>query len=75
MGLYDIVLLKCPNCGQENRFQTKSGPCEMREYLAEDAPSNVLMDINRHAPIECQSCGQNYGAKIECNVSVSAVTF
>lgn len=56
MGVYDTIIVKCPNCGADYNAQSKSGPCEMREYSLAEAPEDVLVDVNRHAPFECE-CG------------------
>lgn len=57
MGVYDIVLVPCPKCGTELAFQTKSGPCHLDSYTLKDAPSDVLLNVNRHAPETCPDCG------------------
>lgn len=56
MGLYDSIYAKCPNCGEEIEFQTKSGDCLMGSYTIENCPDIALANANRHAPIECD-CG------------------
>ena len=56
MGIYDTIIVQCPNCGKPYNAQSKSGPCEMREYSLAEAPEDVLVDVNRHAPFECE-CG------------------
>jgi len=59
MGMYDSVYVKCPNCGEESEFQSKSGDCFLSRYTLEDCPQDVLIDVNRHAPIFCD-CGVSY---------------
>lgn len=27
MGMYDSVMVRCPKCGEEHEFQSKSGEC------------------------------------------------
>lgn len=56
MGMFDTVFVPCVKCKNELSFQTKSGPCELRGYPLENAPEDVLRDVNRHAPIKC-ACG------------------
>ncbi len=56
MGMFDSVMAAC-ECGADIEFQTKSGPCECAFYRLADAPENVLLDVNRHAPLFCD-CGQ-----------------
>lgn len=60
MGLYDIILVPCPKCGEEYDFQTKSGPCCLGVFFLAEAPEDVLADVNRHAPAECGRCGNHF---------------
>ena len=64
MGLYDSVLVKCPSCGIENEFQSKSGDCLLITYSLKDCPNDVLIDINRHSPYKCD-CGVSYYVDID----------
>lgn len=56
MGMYDTVMVPCPACGECAEFQSKSGDCKLETFSLEDAPDDVLLDINRHAPMRCL-CG------------------
>lgn len=56
MGMYDEVILRCPDCGEEYFAQSKGGQCCFDLYDIENAPADVLSDVNRHAPFEC-NCG------------------
>lgn len=64
MGLYDTVIVPCPTCGKEGEFQSKSGVCSLRTYKLADAPADVLLDVNRHAPYAC-GCGTEYEVAFE----------
>ena len=54
MGVYDSVMVPCPRCGREVSFQSKSGPCELRDYKLDECPLDVLVDVNRHSPHACE---------------------
>ena len=56
MGMFDTVWVKCPKCGEENGFQSKSGYCILGNYTLEDCPDDVMLNVNRHSPVECD-CG------------------
>jgi len=56
MGVFDTVIVACPNCGKIHDFQSKGGYCLLNVYNLEDCPDDVMMDVNRHSPYEC-SCG------------------
>jgi len=56
MGVYDTILVKCPNCGAEHEFQSKSGYCILGVYDLSNCPDDVMIDVNRHSPYNCE-CG------------------
>lgn len=60
MGMYDTVNVPCPKCGTKQGFQSKSGPCLLEEYELNDAPEDVLENVNRHAPATCETCGTKF---------------
>lgn len=69
MGMFDSVWVKCPKCNEENEFQTKSGDCLLRNFTIENAPNEVMEDVNRHSPCECE-CGLKYSVDIETRKAV-----
>lgn len=56
MGMYDSVMVNCPQCGEEHEFQSKSGECLLNVYTLEDCPDDVMANVNRHSPYKCD-CG------------------
>lgn len=46
MGMFDIVWVPCPRCGERIEFQSKGGMCILHDYEFTDAPAEVLMDLN-----------------------------
>ena len=69
MGMYDSVMVNCPNCKEEHEFQSKSGDCYLGSYTLENVPDDVLLDINRHSPYAC-SCGTNFAVDIQTKKAV-----
>lgn len=65
MGMYDTVMVRCPQCGVPAEFQSKSGICALATYSLDEAPDDVLRDVNRHAPATCAKCGARFGVEIE----------
>ena len=63
MGMFDSVMVPCPNCGTTNEFQSKGGDCVLATYSLEDAPFNVLGDVNRW-PVSCRRCGTGYRVEV-----------
>lgn len=70
MGMYDSVYVPCPKCGELTDFQTKSGNCTLSEYTLENAPEDVLFDINRHSPYTCNNCQTKFSVKITYKTEV-----
>lgn len=64
MGMFDIVTVPCPTCGEPGEFQSKSGDCTLETYTLDDAPDDVLLDVNRHAPARCPKCDTLYGVEV-----------
>ena len=60
MGVYDIIIVPCPKCGEEYHAQSKSGECTLRTYNLQHVPSDVLSDGNRRAPFTCDKCGTRF---------------
>lgn len=69
MGLFDSVMVPCPECGTINEFQSKGGDCRLAEYTLADAPSDVLIDAVGYT-VTCTECGYPY--HLEVNVSARA---
>lgn len=70
MGMFDSIYLKCPECDTPNEFQTKSGDCVLGVYDEKTAPLRAWIDVNRHAPIECEKCSTPYAAEISISVKI-----
>lgn len=60
MGVYDSVKLLCPKCHVAYYAQSKGGDCIMKTYTINTAPQDVMSDVNRHAPFECEECGSYF---------------
>lgn len=57
MGCFDEVLVPCPRCKEIYTCQSKGGYCNFTSYSLDEAPQDVLSDVNRHAPFTCENCG------------------
>jgi len=64
MGMYDIVIVPCPSCGERAEFQSKSGDCKLETFTLDEAPDLVLHDVNRHAPRICVKCGTQFSVEV-----------
>lgn len=59
MGMFDDVWVKCPKCETLNNVQSKVGECTLAAYKIDDAPLNVLADVDQSV-ITCEHCETNY---------------
>lgn len=71
--MFDSVIVPCPKCSKIHLFQSKSGDCLLRKYELAHAPLDVLLDVNRHAPYDCD-CGAKLAVRVETQASIVEVT-
>ena len=64
MGMYDSVVVDCPNCGRRIIFQTKAGLCELRHYRANEGLPLVVAEDLHHTSKECPNCKKHVGLQI-----------
>jgi hypothetical protein len=60
MGVYDTVMVPCPDCGTENEFRSTSGDCILAIYELVNCPDDILIGVNRYAPNCCDDCEAVY---------------
>jgi len=58
MGMFDSVIIFCPECGKQLEFQSKAGECMLQQYDASDVPANIAVDI-LNTRVDCD-CGLSY---------------
>ena len=69
MGMYDSVMVRCPKCGEEHEFQSKSGECLLNVYTLGNCPDDVMANVNRHSPYKC-GCGTTFQVDISTRRAV-----
>lgn len=69
MGMYDSVMVNCPQCGKEHEFQSKSGDCLLEVYTLKNCPDDVMAGVNRHSPYNCD-CGTLFQVDITTRKAV-----
>jgi len=69
MGMFDTVMVPCPECGEKHEFQSKSGECTLKKVDLENCPSDMLADVNRHSPCAC-SCGIIFVVDLDSRASI-----
>lgn len=57
MGMYDSVVVNCPDCGKIVEFQSKAGKCEMETYSISSVPTEIALDLDMKKET-CSSCGK-----------------
>jgi len=71
MGMFDSVIVYCPNCGQANEFQSKAGECLLNEYSLNNAPPEILLDLKDEKQI-CPKCKKLIGITVQAIVYANA---
>jgi len=81
MGMYDSVMAKCPKCGNELEYQTKTGPCMMNIYGIKPKKGKKpnLFEFEYPSPdvaigvdgliVRCQFC--NSRVQMKCDVPLN----
>lgn len=54
MGMFDSVWVRCCICGNKIEFQSKGGPCQLRDYDAENVPADVASSLTQEKT--CGTC-------------------
>lgn len=67
MGMFDSIMVPCPECGKKYEAQTKSGECCLYTWDLDEAPIEALLGVNSLAPFECQ-CGTSFEVKFKIQV-------
>ena len=70
MGCYDSVLVPCPKCGELYEAQSKSGDCTLRVFDFDNTPSDVMENVNRHAPFTCYNCGTIFHVEFNPEIKI-----
>ncbi len=66
MGMFDSLIVSCPDCDGHIEFQSKSGECILRNYTEDNLPTQVAIGMN--GDIEsCRKC--NKSLKLNCVIS------
>lgn len=68
MGMFDTIIIECPECGNEIECQSKSGDCTLKRLSLRRACAKgdeALFDINRHAPHVCNKCGKAWEVQVK----------
>ena len=73
MGMYDIVMVPCPQCGTRAAFQSKGGDCTLTTYELDEAPLDVLQDVNRHAPWKCLDYDTSFHVDVRFTYTAKSV--
>lgn len=63
--MFDSVIVRCPECGEVELFQSKGGDCFGGVFELHEASPEVLSDVNRHSPYECTGCGVYFKVNIQ----------
>lgn len=69
MGMFDSVLVKCPECNKDIEFQSKADECMCRTYSISNAPNSIKGDLHGETQI-CDTCGHYAEIETQCIMMV-----
>jgi len=64
MGMFDKILIKCPNCKETLEFQSKGGECVLDKFTWKNVPWDVILPVSGEI-IKCPKCLKNIKLKVE----------
>jgi len=47
MGMYDEVIIRCPDCNEIVKLQSKAGECQFQTYSLDDCPIEIANERRR----------------------------
>jgi len=56
MGMFDTLVIDCPECYEQVEIQSKAGRCCMDTYNIYTVPDEILLSL-RDKHIVCEKCG------------------
>ena len=56
MGIFNTIMVNCPNCGSKIEFQSKSGSCILATYHISNCPEEEIEGIIGESWC-CDNCG------------------
>ncbi len=65
MGLFNSLYIKCPDCGNELEFQSKSGECAMSVYNDSNLSPTVAVGMDDDI-VRCDFCNNNF--ELNCDI-------
>lgn len=69
MGMFDTVVVNCPNCSTIVDFQSKAGDCVLDTYKISYVPIKIALDLNG-SYTECTECGESITLRCSTHVSM-----
>ena len=72
MGMYDEVMLRCPECETLFTEQSKAGDCNLHCYNLDQCPPEILIDMSKEA-IYCPKCRTELILKTHVEVTANLI--
>ena len=70
MGMFDSLLVNCPNCRGEVEFQSKAGDCNLDVYNIHNVPAQIALDCKTDSEV-CLTCGRQVKLLVQSIVVVN----
>ncbi len=64
MGMFNTVLIPCPQCGKNVKYQSKAGSCSLKiGHIAASEPADAAECIGNH---DCPNCMSVFEVRLTC---------
>ena len=70
MGMYDTLVVNCPQCGSRVHFQSKAGECSLTEYSIFNVPAQIAVDCENDVEI-CPNCCKPVNLHVQSMVVIT----
>ena len=70
MGMFDSLIVNCPNCNGEVEFQSKAGNCSLDTYNIHNVPAQIAIDCKDDIET-CHNCGKHIRLQVQSIVVVT----
>ena len=69
VGMFDIVWVPCPKCGERYEFQAKYWDATCSQYTLETAPAAALVELYPDIAT-CKKCKKQFAVKVTAQGTV-----
>ena len=67
MGMFDSLMVPCPQCGEDIEYQSKAGECVLTRFDINDVPACIADDVNDELQVwsKCEADRANFSHDLD----------